>query len=145
MTRTTPLGPRFWAKVDKSGDCWLWLGAMKPNGYGNASYGPGRFTQAHRVAYLLERGALPPVGKEIDHLCRNRRCVRPDHLDVVTRSENQRRIPATPNCKRGHPRDRFTYTYPTGGRHYCRECGRTWKSRRALNVAAARAPERGLP
>lgn len=85
---------RFWAKVDRSGDCWRWTGALARGGYGFAVVGsrddPQRYRNAHRFAYELSVGPIPE-GLELDHLCRNRRCVNPAHLEPVTHSENMRR------------------------------------------------------
>jgi hypothetical protein len=115
------LPPRFWAKV-AIGDCWEWTGA-KSNGYGVA-WVDGHLQRPHRVVY---EGLVAPVpaGMDLDHLCRNRSCVNPDHLEVVTRRENVRRGSrhAQPKqaCPQGHPYD-DTNTYLYDGRRYCRAC-----------------------
>ncbi len=85
----------FWSKVEKQPDgCWLWLGARSNNGYGHTTYrgdaGQLRHISAHRRAYSLLRGPIP-TGLDLDHLCRVRHCVNPDHLEPVTRSLNLRR------------------------------------------------------
>lgn len=85
----------FWSKVDKSSEgqgCWEWLGTLNPGGYG-VLYGVegfphGRLT--HRHAYEALVGAIPE-GLHIDHLCRNRRCANPAHMEPVTNSENVKR------------------------------------------------------
>lgn len=92
MYESPTVAERFWAKVDKTDDCWRWTGAKQVNGYGIlrvAGYGstPDR---AHRVAYTLAHGSIP-AGLEIDHLCRNKECVRAEHLEAVTHAENCRR------------------------------------------------------
>jgi hypothetical protein len=90
-----PVDPsiRFWAKVDREnhpGGCWIWLGGTC-NGYGWFFVGSGRRqVYAHRWAWEDANGEIPE-GLEVDHLCRERRCVRPSHLDVVTSAENHGR------------------------------------------------------
>lgn len=75
----------FWAKVDKTESCWNWTGPTDQAGYGRMSMGKTKVIGAHRFAYQELVGPLP---KELDHKCHNRRCVNPDHLRPVTRSEN---------------------------------------------------------
>ena len=101
---------RFMSKVDVSGDCWEWRAAKDPSGYGAFKY-QGTKVGAHRVSYEMHRGPIPD-GLWLDHLCRNRACVRPDHLEPVKPGENTRRglLPvvnalrglARTRCKRGH-------------------------------------------
>jgi hypothetical protein len=69
--------------------CWLWMRSLSPDGYGWASLA-GRTSQAHRLVYVLINGD-PPSGLTLDHLCRVRHCVNPDHLEPVTNAENLRR------------------------------------------------------
>lgn len=80
----------FWRKVDKTDECWLWTGATGSNGYGIIRRGPG-LTSPHRYAWKITHGAEIPSGFVIDHLCRTRLCVRPEHLEAVTPTENNRR------------------------------------------------------
>lgn len=68
--------------------CWQWTGSIKTNGYGQ--YELRGETQAHRISYKLFHGWIPK-GLDLDHLCRNRRCINPDHLEPVTRKINARR------------------------------------------------------
>ena len=118
QTESLPRPVRFWARVDKSGDCWLWTGPQA-NGYGRA-WGGERSRWAHRIAYELANGPFPD-GMELDHLCRNRLCCNPAHLEVVTHAENRHRG-LLAACRRGHPfTPENTYVSPTGVR-VCRAC-----------------------
>lgn len=118
------LPERFWNKVNKTDTCWLWTAAVNkpdPNGYGMFWNGE-RLVTAHRLAYIDAVGSIPD-GADLDHLCRVRRCVRPDHLEPVSRSENlirginKNREKST--CPRGHVYDTVNAT--TGGRA-CKTC-----------------------
>lgn len=129
----TPHDPltRFWSKVDTSGDgCWLWGGVTGSAGYGSV-YIDGRQVAVHRFAYELLVGPIP-TGMQLDHLCRVRHCVRPDHLEPVTLAENVLRGVGTSavnarktHCKRGHEfTPENTKVSPLGHRA-CLECIRT--------------------
>lgn len=86
-----PIADRFWSKVDTDGDCWEWQAAKNPKGYG--FFGLGRrgdgHALAHRVAYELTTGSIPD-GLCVLHKCDNPGCVRPDHLWLGTRADNNR-------------------------------------------------------
>lgn len=86
--------------VDEKSQCWNWVGP-KTNGYGVASVDNKR-TLAHR-SYWLFIGKEIPESYDLDHLCRNRGCINPDHLEPVTRSENLKRGFLARGCKNGHP------------------------------------------
>lgn len=114
---------RFWAKVEKTEDCWLWTASQTHGGYGQFWNGEGR-EDAHRYSYRLHKGDIPK-GLQLDHLCRVRHCVNPEHLEAVTCWENQRRgIGNTmkTHCIHGHEfTDENTYRDKRGRRH-CIAC-----------------------
>jgi hypothetical protein len=83
---------RFWPKVQRTADgCWYWMGAKDRLGYGKFMYQGNRSEYAHRVVLMLRGDKLPDrwtTGLVVDHICRNRGCVRPDHLRIVTQHDN---------------------------------------------------------
>lgn len=94
-TRNDHVARRFWSKVVKEGShgCWRWQGRLNHAGYGRFTVGgrrDARWVMAHRFAYELLIGPIPE-GLELDHLCRQRDCVNPGHMEPVTREENSRR------------------------------------------------------
>lgn len=89
--KTLPWPERFWDKVTQTECCWVWTGATDPAGYGRSADESGAIKLAHRVAYLLSVGPIPEATPELDHLCRVECCVRPDHLEPVTKDENRKR------------------------------------------------------
>lgn len=128
MPAHKPAEELFFKKVAQEGECWRWVGAVRPGGHGAFWY-EQRVQQAHRVAYLLMVGEIPP-GLDLDHLCRNRWCVNPYHLEPVTRSENNRRgligYGARDRCISGrHPiRGPEDYYVWSSGDRTCRECAK---------------------
>lgn len=136
FAQKTELGP---------GDCWLWTGARQPNGYGRFK-ADGRTMMAHRFAYERARGPVP-IGLELDHVCRTRHCVNPDHLEPVTPRENIRRgigvgavaadlMRRRTHCPQGHVYDEAntrryleTRLHRTSNRRHCRACDRERRRR----------------
>jgi hypothetical protein len=115
--------------VDPATQCWNWTGAISAGSYGSIYY-EGRMQKAHRVMWRLERDEIPD-GMDLDHLCRNRLCINPDHLEPVTRSENLRRSPLMDrhshrtHCIRGHEFTPENTRYKSSNGHrVCRECMR---------------------
>ena len=81
---------RFWSKVDKSGECWLWIASKDGMGYGTVGI-DGRVHRAHRVSYEAAAGPIP-AGRQIDHICHTPACVRPDHLRLATHKQNRENL-----------------------------------------------------
>lgn len=82
---------RFWSYVEVTPYCWYWKGSINNCGYGQGKSVWANIIPAHRTAYTLDKGAIPQ-GMQLDHLCSNRKCVNPQHLESVTKRENARRM-----------------------------------------------------
>lgn len=136
---------RFWSKVDLDGPvpdhrpdlgpCWIWTAGT--DGRYGVFWFEGGLVKAHRYAYA-EQYVTIPDGLDLDHLCRVTICVRPSHLEPVTRSTNLQRgevgRPRAEVCQHGHPFDEGnTYVFPNG-RRACRTCRRDRARERKVRI-----------
>jgi hypothetical protein len=147
---TCPDPARWIAQLDRhsapDGDCIVWTGHRNDCGYGRTEFrhdGTRIRTGAHRAAWLARVGDIP-AGLEVDHLCKNRLCLRIDHLELVSHPENIRRSgpPSTwDRCKAGHPFDEANTARREGGKRRCRICQAKWeaRSRERRRARAARS------
>ena len=137
----------FWESVNKDGpvvvpdlgQCWVWLGATQNCGYGYFGRRVGgkcKNTLAHRHSYESFKGPIP-AGLTIDHLCFNKRCVNPSHLEAVPNGVNNARGNSLSarnarktHCPKGHPYDAI---YSSGGRR-CKRCHAERERRRRANL-----------
>ncbi|SIN33573.1 HNH endonuclease signature motif containing protein [Mycobacteroides abscessus] len=127
------LDERFWEKVRPAGalECWQWGASLNDGGYGQIYvHEVRRPIRAHRVAWELLRGEIP-TGLVIDHLCRNRRCVNPWHMDLVTNEVNiergefrSSRPPLKTHCPSGHAYAGENVRIAKAGYRVCRSCER---------------------
>jgi len=158
------LPDRLLAKILVSDTCWLWTGSVTSTGYGRAWNGT-RSDWVHRIVYELTVGPIP-TGLEIDHVCHmvdkaclggaacpHRRCVRPDHLEAVTKSVNSRRSrqpeltrarhARQTHCRNGHPLVGVNLRMNVDGRRVCKTCSQDAQIRyRARHLEELRERDR---
>ena len=111
--------------VDKQSQlpCWIWIGAITHNGYPKATFNY-ETCLVHQVIYKHFKGPIPE-GLEIDHVCRNKLCVNPEHLEAITHKENVARYAATiTHCKKGHPLSGDNLYLTPDERRNCKTCRR---------------------
>ncbi len=134
----TPVSDRLQNRLAiEDNGCWRWTGLLDHDGYGRF-WTRGRWRILHRVAYETLRGPIPD-GLTIDHLCRNRACFNPEHLEPVTLQENQRRgraVSPKTHCIHGHVYDEANTTIDGNGARRCKTCAR---QKRRIYVAKRRA------
>lgn len=129
MGRKTYYLDRFISKIRFTNTCWEWEGHVQPDGYGTFAI-MSKKVPAHRISYLEFVGEIPE-GLVLDHLCRNRRCVNPNHLEAVTQQVNLMRGQTMnvlnkdkTHCPKGHEyTDDNTYVRKNGWRD-CKTCKR---------------------
>ncbi len=147
---TSEVAPRFWSKVNKgaSTDCWEWTAKIERNGYGRF-WVNGHSVSAHRFAYELTHGPIPK-GLTIDHLCRNRTCVNPAHMELVSLRTNVLRgsgftaqFAKKTHCPQGHPYDLFNMRINRRGARLCRECERE-RNRKLFKLYGRRRTPHGI-
>lgn len=124
---------RFWSKVRKTKSCWIWNGARTTTGYGTCSFN-NRTQRSHRISYLITKGAISN-GLVLDHICRNRICVNPNHLRAITNRENillgnspMAKFSRRTKCCRGHIlKGKNIIPYKLNGKSYGRRCVKCMK------------------
>lgn len=119
--------------VEPDTGCWESTYSVGSHGYAQIGWDDGgtrRCTTAHRAAWVHWHGTQIPDGMTVDHVCKNRRCVNPEHLRALSNFENARRTAGRDwtvgQCLHGHPNDRLVRR---GGKVMCRDCAAQWQRR----------------
>ena len=140
------MSEKFWSQVEKTDGCWLWTGTL-----GRGGYGRWKRIYVHRTSYEMLVGPIPE-GLSLDHLCRVRNCVNPDHLEPVTHRENVLRgtgptsVNATKtHCVHGHPFDAVNTIIRSNGDRDCRECRNSDARARRRRALARQAGDHECP
>ena len=121
---------RFWYKVEKTNYCWNWKLSLDKDGYGRIKVNRKKIG-AHRFSYELIKGEIPE-GLQLDHICKNKACVNPDHLEAVTCDENIKRAEnqvttinsRKTHCPKGHPYSGDNLFFVKSGHRGCKTCHR---------------------
>jgi len=143
MNGSRQIATRFLSKIDRQQTCWLWLGRKNHAGYGLFDVG-ATTERAHRMAVRIFSGKNLPANRVVDHLCGNRSCVNPGHLEVVSQATNNMRATTSitrlnklkTKCSRGHDLAGNNLYIVGGKRRMCRKCkntsSKTWKRKARL-------------
>ena len=134
---------KLWNKIKLDGECWIWQEGLDKDGYPNYIRFGGKRYRPHRLVYELYIGELD-LNLTIDHLCRNKICIRPEHLEQVSakvnglrgntyQGINSRKI----HCTQGHPYDKKnTYYRSDDGSRVCKICAKVWQRNRREKLYA---------
>lgn len=118
----------FDTRVNKTESCWIWTGPVQSAGYGIHSQHGLQFL-AHRFSYVRVKGIIP-FGKDLHHRCRNKICVNPDHLEIVSRKYHDDSGPSVNRkkqfCRKGHEYTFSNTRIRFNGSRACIECGLRW-------------------
>lgn len=146
--RTRPAIERFLKRLNITDTCWEWDGPRNDRGYGVFPFKRERSNaiQSHKFLWEYINGPVPD-GLELDHLCMNKACCRPSHLEAVTGDENKHRwsesVRARKVCAAGHEfTEANTYVHPVRGTKRCRRCRADAEASRRIALATRHAIEK---